>query len=91
MPHKNSAKKALRKSDKKRLHNRAQRTALRSLIKRFRTTVDSDDVSAEDKQKLLSQVTKKLDQSAAKNLIHANKAARTKSRLAKQLNKASQS
>jgi small subunit ribosomal protein S20 len=35
---------------------------------------------------LLSAAAKKLDQAAAKNLIHANKAARTKSRLAKLIN-----
>jgi small subunit ribosomal protein S20 len=37
---------------------------------------------------LLTAATRKLDQAAAKNLIHANKAARTKSRLAKLVNKA---
>lgn len=84
MPHKNSAKKALRKSDKRRLHKKTQRSTLRTLVKKFHETVESD-ASAEDKQKLFSEVTKKLDQSAAKKLIHANKAARTKSRLAKQL------
>jgi len=86
MPHKNSAKKALRKSETRRLHKKTQRSTLRTLIKKFRTTVESD-ASAEEKQKLFSEVTKKLDQSAAKNLIHANKAARTKSRLAKALAK----
>jgi len=88
MPHKNSAKKALRKSDKRRLHNRTQRSALRTLIKKFHVAVDSD-ASDEDKQKLFSQVTKRLDQSAARRLIHRNKAARTKSRLAVHLNKSS--
>ena len=86
MPHKNSAKKALRKSEKRRLHKKTQRSTLRTLIKRFRTTVESD-ASAEEKQKLFSEVPKKLYQSAAKKLIHANKAARTKSRLAKALAK----
>lgn len=88
MPHKNSAKKALRKSEKRRLQKKAQRSTLRTLIKKFHETVESD-ASAEDKQKLLSEVTKKLDQSAAKKLIHPNKASRTKSRLAARLNKAS--
>ncbi len=86
MPHKNSAKKALRKSEKRRLQKKTQRSTLRTLIKKFVETVESD-ASAEDKQKLLSEVTKKLDQSAAKRLIHPNKASRTKSRLAARLNK----
>jgi len=86
MPHKNSAKKALRKSEKRRLHKKTQRSTLRTLVKKFRETVESD-AAAEEKQKLFSEVTKKLDQSAAKKLIHANKAARTKSRLAKALAK----
>lgn len=86
MPHKNSAKKALRKSEKRRLHYKAQKSALRTLLKKFDAALEGDG-SAEDKQKLFSEVTKKLDQSAAKKLIHSNKAARTKSRLAARLNK----
>lgn len=86
MPHKNSAKKALRKSDKRRLQYKAQRSTLRTLLKKFDATLEGD-ASAEDKQKLFSEVTKQLDQSAAKKLIHSNKAARTKSRLAAKLNK----
>lgn len=39
------------------------------------------EVSFEDKETLFRQVSKRLDQSAAKNLIHKNKAARDKSRL----------
>ena len=87
MPHTKAAKKALRQSHKRRLHNRAQRSALRSLVKRYMTTVEDENVSVEDKRALLSQVTKQLDQSAAKNLIHKNTASRTKSRLALRLNK----
>jgi small subunit ribosomal protein S20 len=87
MPHKNSAKKALRKSDKRRLLHRSQKSTLRTLLKKFDAALEGD-VSAEEKQKLFSEVTKKLDQSAAKKLIHANKASRTKSRLAARLNNA---
>jgi small subunit ribosomal protein S20 len=57
------------------------------LIKKFSAAVDGDS-SPEEKQQLLRLVTKKLDQSAAHNLIHKNKAARTKSRLTARLNKA---
>ena len=90
MPHTSAAKKALRQSQKRRLQNRTQRSALRSLVKRYLNTVEDADVSVEEKQKLLSLVSKKLDQSAAKNLIHKNAASRTKSRLALRLNKVTQ-
>ena len=90
MPHTSAAKKALRQSQKRRLQNRTQRSALRSLVKRYLNTVEDTDVSVEEKQKLLSLVSKKLDQSAAKNLIHKNAASRTKSRLALRLNKVTQ-
>ena len=90
MPHTSAAKKALRQSQKRRLQNRTQRSTLRSLIKRYLTTVENPEVSVEDKRTLLSLVSKKLDQSAAKNLIHKNAASRTKSRLAIRLNKVTQ-
>ena len=85
MPHTANAKKAHRKSLKLRLTNRSKRSALRTLVKRFRTAVADAEVSIEDKVLLFRQVSKRLDQSAAKNLIHKNKAARDKSRLSSQL------
>ncbi|MFT4556978.1 MAG: 30S ribosomal protein S20 [Planctomycetales bacterium] len=85
MPHTANAKKAHRKSLKLRLTNRSKRSALRTLVKRFRTAVADAEVSIEDKELLFRQVSKRLDQSAAKNLIHKNKAARDKSRLSSQL------
>ena len=90
MPHKNSAKKALRKSDKRRLLHRSQKSTLRTLLRKFDAALEGD-ASAEEKQKLFSEVAKKLDQSAAKKLINGNKASRTKSRLAARLNKATNS
>ena len=57
-----------------------QRSALKTTIKKFRAAVDTGDREAVDVA--FRQATKKLDQAAAKNLIHRNKAARTKSRLA---------
>ena len=85
MPHKESAKKALRQSNKRRLQNRSQRSALRTLIKSFHASLENAEASADDREKLFRQVTKRLDQSAAKNMIHRNKAARTKSRLSARL------
>lgn len=85
MPHKESAKKALRQSDKRRLLNRSQRSTLRTLIKKFDAALESEEATPDDREQLYRLVTKRLDQSAAKNLIHRNKASRTKSRLAARL------
>lgn len=85
MPHTANAKKAHRKSLKLRQANRSKRSALRTLVKKFRTSVVDTEISFEDKELLFREVSKRLDQSAAKNLIHKNKAARDKSRLANQL------
>ncbi len=81
MPNSINAKKALRKSQARRLRNRVQRSALRTTIKRFRAAVQGDDATAI--QFAFRLAVKRLDQAAARGLIHKNKAARTKSRLSK--------
>ena len=86
MPNTANAKKALRKSLKRRDRNRGQRSALRTYIKRVREAIAAGE--ADKAQEAFRLVTKKLDQAAAKNLIHKNAAARTKSRLSKQMKKA---
>lgn len=80
MPQTASAKKALRQNEKRRLQNRAQRSALRTLLKKFRAAV-TEGQSREAIEPLYRQAQKKLDQAAAKHLIHKNTAARIKSRL----------
>ena len=87
MPNSISAKKSHRQSLKRRARNRGQRSALRTSVKKVREAVA--DGETEQAVSLLTAATRMLDQAAAKNLIHANKAARTKSRLAKLVNKAS--
>lgn len=85
MPNSPSAKKALRKSLKRRELNRPQRTALRTAIKKVRKAVEAkDEAAAKDAFRF---AVKKLDQGADKNLIHKNTAARTKSRLSALLKK----
>ena len=80
MPNTANAKKALRQNEARRLRNRSQRTALRNVIKKFRTAaIAGTDAEATDTA--FRTVVRKLDQAAAKNLIHKNKAARLKSRL----------
>ena len=81
MPNSISAKKSHRQSLKRRDRNRSQRSALKTAIKKVRAAVaDGDTAGALE---LLQAAQKRLDQAAAKNLIHKNSAARTKSRLAR--------
>jgi small subunit ribosomal protein S20 len=88
MPHTKSAKKALRQSTKRRLLNRSQRSTLRTLIKKFIALVADAAAPQEEKETQFRLVSRRLDQAAARNLIHSNAASRTKSRLAARLNKA---
>ena len=81
MPNTASAKKRLRQNDATRLRNRSQRSSLRTQLRRVREAVASGDKDMAQSE--LRTAQKKLDQAAAKNLIHRNAAARTKSRLVK--------
>ena len=81
MPNSASASKRLRQSQDRRLKNRSARTAVRSQIKKLRKAIDEGDAAACDTEFRIT--VKKLDQAAAKNLMHKNAAARTKSRLSK--------
>lgn len=85
MPNNRNAEKASRQSNKRRLQNRSQMSALKTLVKKFRTTAAK---TGEAEAVTLADVSKRLDQAGAKRLIHPNKAARLKSRLAKAANKA---
>jgi len=85
MPNTPTAKKALRQNAKNRLLNRSQRSALRTSIKKCRAAAVGTDAAAAEQA--FREVTKKLDQAAAKHLIHRNAAARTKSRLSKLISK----
>ena len=81
-----SAKKRIKVIQTKTLQNQMVKTQLRTLIKKFNAAVDSGDKTAATEAYKL--VVKKVDQAAAKNLIHKNAAARKKSQLAKKLNAA---
>ena len=84
MPNNRNAAKADRQSQKRRLQNRSQMSSLKTLVKKFRTSLDNKpDTPAVP----LVEVAKRLDQAGAKRLIHPNKASRLKSRLARAANK----
>lgn len=84
MPNTESAKRAMRKAERRRVRNKSQRSTLKTLVKKARTTASVGEGEANE---ALAAVVKRLDQAAAKHLIHKNKAARTKSRLMKLANK----
>ncbi|MCY2966557.1 MAG: 30S ribosomal protein S20 [Planctomycetota bacterium] len=87
MPNNRNAAKAMRQANKRRLRNRSAKTSLRSVIKTLRSTV----VTAEPARVVdtFNATASKIDKMATKKYIHANKAARLKSRLAKLANKKS--
>jgi small subunit ribosomal protein S20 len=89
MPNSVSAKKSLRKNLTRRARNRTQRSMLRSVVKKFREAVAANDATAT--QAAFRLCVKKLDQAAAKGVIHKNNAARMKSRLSKRMPRPAQS
>ena len=82
MPHTRSAKKNLRKSEKRRLHNRAVKRTIKTHLKRFLAAVDGPIEKLREEYNLAA---KKLDKAAAKRIIHPNLAARKKSQMARKL------
>ncbi len=83
MPTSSSAKKRLRQQERRRLRNRAARSALRTQIKKVRAAVAANDTTRAEAE--LRLATKKLDQAAAKGIIHRNTASRYKSRLSQRV------
>jgi small subunit ribosomal protein S20 len=81
MPNIASAKKRMRQDAVRRTRNRAGRSALRTLMKKLRESIAAK--KPEECQTQFRELCRKLDQAASKNLVHANAAARTKSRFSK--------
>lgn len=78
MPNIKSAKKRVRVCAKKQNNNRADKSELKTVLKKARAE------NADTNSVILA--VKKLDKAAHKGLVHKNKAARIKSRLAKKQN-----
>lgn len=76
-----SAIKRIRANEAKRLRNRYQHKTTRTFIKRLRETTDKSEA-----QNLFTKVSSMIDKLAKKNIIHKNKAANQKSKLAKHIN-----
>ena len=83
MPNIKSAKKRVKVIAAKTAINQANRSALRTQIKKANTAVESN---AADKNEVVRATIKTIDQAVAKGLLHKNTAARRKSALAKKVN-----
>jgi small subunit ribosomal protein S20 len=86
MPHTRSAKKNMRKGEKRRIANKLAKKAIKKQIKTFLAAIDGpiDALRTE-----YNVTAKKLDKAAAKKIIHPNLAARKKAQLARMVNKKS--
>jgi small subunit ribosomal protein S20 len=73
-----SAQKRMRQAVKHRIHNRAQRTRIRSAIKKVTQSADATERAA-----ALKEACAILDRMATRHQIHRNKAIRKKSQLAR--------
>lgn len=74
-----SAIKRIKQTEKRRLRNKAAVGEMRTIIKKFRALVA--EKKGEDAKGMLSSVYSVIDRTRKKGVIHANAAARYKSRL----------
>ncbi|MEX0641803.1 MAG: 30S ribosomal protein S20 [Pirellulales bacterium] len=79
MPNSTSAKKRMRQDIVRRTRNRATKAGLRTQLRKVREAIAAKKL--EDSQKEFAVLARKLDRAASAKVIHANAAARTKSRL----------
>jgi len=73
-----SAEKRLRQSEKRREQNKSVKSRIRTQAKKLLATESPDEA-----QELLQELYALLDKAAGKGVIHENKAAREKSKLAR--------
>jgi small subunit ribosomal protein S20 len=83
-----SAIKRVKVAEKKRLRNKPIRSAARTYVKNARRAIDGGLVQEPATLEALQKALSYLDHAATKGVIHKNNAARRKSRLMKQFNKA---
>ena len=85
MPQSKSAKKTVKKSEERRMANKAVKSAMRTQVKKVESAIEAGD--KEKAQAEMKVATRKLDKAAGDNVIHKNQAARQKSRLQKAVDK----
>ena len=85
MPNIKSAKKRVAVSRANEERNKAERSALKTAVKKANIAIDT---KAEGADVAVKEAVAKIDKAAGKGLLHKNNAARKKSALVKKLNKA---
>ena len=83
MPITQSAKKALRQSERRRKQNSSRKDAYKAAVKNYKKMVAAK--KTDEAKKYLSVVFKALDKAAKTNAIQKNKVSRLKSRLSKKV------
>lgn len=83
MPNIKSAKKRVKVIEAKTARNRAEKSNLKTMIKKAEFALAN---SAADKEAVVKLAVKTIDQASAKGILHKNNAARKKSQLATKLN-----
>ena len=84
MPNIKSAKKRVKVIATKTMLNKAVKSNLRTVMKKANLALETSDANSAEAVRL---AIKKIDQAAAKGILHKNTAARKKSQLASKLNK----
>lgn len=84
MPNIKSAKKRVKVIQSKTMQNKMFKTQLKTDVKKYEAAVAAGDM--ELAQATYKAATKKIDQAAARGIIHKNAAARKKSQFTKKLN-----
>jgi small subunit ribosomal protein S20 len=77
-----SAEKRIRANDRRAKRNVTDKSAMKTLLKKVRSTTTKDTATS-----LLKETISFLDKLAGKKVIHANKASNLKSKLTKYVNK----
>ena len=73
-----------RQNEARRQRNKSGRSFLKTKVKRFEEAIEAGE--GDTAREALQVVSRELDKAAGKGIIHRNKAATKKSRLAKRLN-----
>ena len=81
-----TAKKMILVHERRRKRNVSVRTRVKNVFKSALAKVSAGEAKAEGLQNSLSAAASAIDKAVAKGIIHKNKAARRKSRLARKIN-----
>ncbi len=85
MPNTKSAEKAVRQSNRKRLHNIFWKKKVKAATKTLNDLLETKAPNADILKKEASMLAKAVDKAAKEKVIHKNKANRLKSRYAKKI------